>query len=67
MTDKPAPLVPATRAEAVERGAVRYFTGEPCPQGHTAERYTLGGYCVGCQRAATKANKAAVKARRNAA
>lgn len=70
MTDKPAlpaPMVPAERAQAIARGAVRYFTGLPCPQGHKAERYTLGGYCVVCQRAATRDNKAAAKARRSAA
>lgn len=66
MTDKPAPFVPAERAQAIARGAVRYFTGQPCPEGHKAERYTLNGYCVVCQRAATKANKAAAKSRRSA-
>lgn len=58
--------LPTTRAEATERGAVRYFNGEPCPSGHVAPRYTLGGYCVECQRQASRAQKAAVKAKRGA-
>jgi hypothetical protein len=72
MTYRPAPTVPAevdlprSRAAAAERGAVRYFTGQPCPQGHVAARYTLGGYCVICQRDATRANKAAIRSRRAA-
>ncbi len=67
---RPAPLVPAevptTRAAAIERGAIRYFNGEPCPAGHVADRYTLSGYCVECQRQATRAQKAAARAKRGA-
>lgn len=54
----------STRAEAVAAGAVRYFNGRPCAAGHNAERYTLSGYCVICQRLANQASKAAVKAKR---
>lgn len=73
MDARPAPMVPAevdlprSRSDAVRIGAVRYFTGEACPNGHTAPRYTLGGYCVVCQREVTRANKAAAKKRRRAA
>ena len=74
MTDDalPAPLVRAevelatSRAKAIELGAVRYFNGEPCRAGHVAARYTLSGYCVECQRQATRAQKAAAKAKRGA-
>ncbi len=55
---------PSTRAEAVERGSVRYFTGKPCPHGHTAARYTLSGFCVECQLIATRNQKAVAKAKR---
>jgi hypothetical protein len=34
--------------EAKARGLKRYFTGEPCPSGHIAERYCCGGTCVVC-------------------
>ena len=67
----PQPLVPAevdlpqSRAQAIARRAVRYFSGDPCPAGHVAARYTLGGYCVECQRLATKANKVAAKTKRD--
>jgi hypothetical protein len=68
----PPPLVPAevdlprSRAAAIDAGAVRYFNGEPCPAGHFAARYTLGGYCVECQRLATRSNKADAKSKRGA-
>jgi hypothetical protein len=39
-----------TRQEAIERGLVRYFTGEECKHGHVAERYTMSGGCVECVR-----------------
>lgn len=61
----PDPL-PTSRADAVERGVVRYFSGEPCPAGHVVARYTLSGYCVECQRQATRAQKAAALAKRAA-
>lgn len=62
MTERPA--IPSSRAEAVERGAVRYFNGAPCPAGHVAERYTLSGYCCTCQLKATRDQKAAAKLKR---
>lgn len=62
MTD----VLPDARAAAADRGTVRYFTGRPCANGHVADRYTLNGACVVCQRAYTRANKAAIKAKRGA-
>lgn len=53
-----------SRARAIELGQVRYFNGQACPAGHVAERYTLSGYCVTCQRLATRSQKQAAKARR---
>lgn len=38
-----------TRQEAIEKGLVRYFTGNPCKHGHVAERYVAGFGCVVCQ------------------
>lgn len=53
-----------SRARAIELGLVRYFNGQACPARHVVERYTLSGYCVACQRLATKSQKQAAKARR---
>lgn len=36
------------RPEAKKSGAVRYFNGKPCPEGHVAERYTASGTCSLC-------------------
>lgn len=38
---------PATRAEAVATGVIRFFTGKPCKRGHISERYIWGG-CIEC-------------------
>lgn len=43
-----------TRKEAKDSGLVRYFTGLPCKNGHTAERYTNNGKCVVCKFASVK-------------
>jgi 5-methylcytosine-specific restriction endonuclease McrA len=37
-----------TRKSAQEANSKRYFTGNPCPQGHIADRYTVNGSCVEC-------------------
>jgi hypothetical protein len=37
-----------SRSAAITSGAIRYFTGMPCKNGHTVERYTLRGDCVTC-------------------
>jgi hypothetical protein len=36
------------RAAATAAGLPRYFTGRPCPNGHTADRYTRSSACVEC-------------------
>lgn len=38
-----------TRKDAKAAGLKRYFTGEPCPEGHIDERY-ISGSCVVCVR-----------------
>jgi hypothetical protein len=43
------------RSEAKAKGLTRYFTGNPCPSGHIAERITSGGQCVVCNAARAKA------------
>jgi hypothetical protein len=53
--------LPQSRADATVARSKRYFDGRPCPAGHTAARYTLNGYCVECQRLATRADRARVK------
>jgi hypothetical protein len=38
-----------TRADATARGLKRFFTGVPCKNGHTSERYVSStGGCVTC-------------------
>jgi hypothetical protein len=37
-----------SRKEARELGLKRYFTGQPCAQGHVAPFYTKGKHCVIC-------------------
>ena len=51
------------RAEAKERGAATYFTGEACPHGHFAERITGSGQCVTCAASYYRNDKAAYVAR----
>jgi hypothetical protein len=43
-----------TRDEARRLGEVRFFTGRPCKNGHTAERHTRGNRCVVCVADAVK-------------
>lgn len=43
-----------TRKQAQEQGLKRYFTGEPCPYGHIAERFTKGAVCYACSDAKAK-------------
>lgn len=38
------------RAAAKEMGEKYYMTGNPCPHGHTAPRYTSTGSCVECMK-----------------
>lgn len=42
------------RAEAKAAGQKRYLTGNPCPNGHLAERYTSTGSCCKCIEESTK-------------
>jgi hypothetical protein len=37
-----------SRAEAKKKGVNLYFTGKPCINGHTSERYTTNGTCFTC-------------------
>ena len=39
-----------TRQEAIEQGLKRFFTGEPCCNGHVCERYCSNGLCFECRR-----------------
>lgn len=37
-----------TRQEAIKKGFIRYFTGNPCKYGHVSERNTKQAYCIEC-------------------
>jgi predicted nucleic acid-binding Zn-ribbon protein len=39
-----------SREEAREKGLKRFFTGEPCKQGHISERQVSSGECIECAR-----------------
>lgn len=41
---------PTARAKAKALGHKHYWTGNPCPSGHVAYRYTSSGTCVECLR-----------------
>jgi hypothetical protein len=47
-----------SREDARAKGLVRFFTGEPCKRGHTAERLVSRGNCVECNRLAAAQWKA---------
>src|SRR5690242_13474503 len=52
--------MPEARVQALAAGLTRYFTGEPCKNGHVCERLTSSGMCVECNRlrsAALRANE----------
>lgn len=40
-----------TFKEAQKTGAIRYFTGKPCLQGHVSERYVSSKRCIMCDQA----------------
>ncbi len=44
--------LPRTRAEAIEAGAKRFFTGGPCKHGHIAPRLVSNRRCAECSRLA---------------
>lgn len=39
-----------SRAEALNMGSVKYFTGRPCLRGHVANRYAINSGCTECMR-----------------
>ena len=43
-----------TRADAKAEERPRFFTGEPCPRGHLAERFSSNGRCMVCQQQDTQ-------------
>lgn len=40
--------LPKTRSAALAQKSTKYFTGKPCPQGHTTYRYTKSAGCKDC-------------------
>ncbi len=46
-----------TRAEALERGLTRYYTGKPCKHGHVCERTVRDWYCVECGKQSDKRHR----------
>lgn len=42
------PLI--TRAQAIEQKLSKYFTGQPCKNGHISERFTSSSICIVCHR-----------------
>jgi len=48
-----------TKEEAEACGLSRYFTGQPCPKGHVAERKAVNRSCVECNRLASLARNTA--------
>lgn len=56
-----------SRAEAKQKGLNKYYTGQPCKNGHDAYRYTQSGTCSKCINAATHGHvDATVAVRREA-
>lgn len=45
-----------SRKDAKAAGLSRYFTGNPCPKGHVAERYVNAKTCCECDRERKAAN-----------
>jgi hypothetical protein len=43
-----------SRKNAKKLGLKKYFTGKPCKNGHTSERYTITGICTECQKEKNK-------------
>lgn len=37
-----------SKEQAIERGLIKYFTGEPCVNGHVCERYVSNDFCFEC-------------------
>jgi len=55
-----------SKAQARAAGLKRYYSGKPCPHGHTVERLVSNGQCIACQNArhsvSSKKNKERVLA-----
>jgi hypothetical protein len=49
------------RKTAIANGLNKYFTGEPCLNGHVAMRYAQSGACYECIRANVERSRAAYK------
>ena len=43
-----------SRQEAISQGLTRYFTGKPCPHGHTAQRIVSSYACAECNKIALR-------------
>lgn len=43
-----------SRQEAISQGLKRYFTGKPCPHGHTAQRIVSNYACAECNKIALR-------------
>lgn len=54
--------LPRSKAEALAVGSSRYFTGEPCKNGHVTTR-NIYGHCHGCVRDAAKTETRKERAR----
>lgn len=62
---KAAGKVIISRNEAIEKGLVRYFTGELCAKGHLSEKYVAGYRCAACVEEKRNAWRDANRARYN--
>lgn len=51
-----------SRRDAQVAGQKRFYTGEPCKRGHTAERFVANGNCVECAVFSTPAKHRGVRA-----
>ena len=47
-----------TYEEAIEQGLPKYYTGEPCREGHDSERYTANKQCCVCSRLSAAKSRA---------
>jgi hypothetical protein len=52
-----------SRADALARGAARYFTGKPCPAGHVGLRNSVLGDCCECRKIWRREEKQRARAR----
>jgi hypothetical protein len=60
-------LAPRTREEAVAIGSKFYRTGDPCRNGHRANRWTRNSVCVACNHEARAKIRGGYKAAQRAA